>query len=105
MIGQATGHRWREQHFSTPPLGLGSLPAQFVMGPTQIVGTTKQPHAAFQRRQAPGRMPTLARQAGESLADRAVQAFNKSGIEHSSAMRSRKAAPALVPAFLEPSCA
>jgi hypothetical protein len=35
-------------------------------------------------------MPTLARQAGESLAYRAIQAFNQGGIEHRSSLRSRK---------------
>ena len=35
-------------------------------------------------------MPTLARQAGESLAHRGIQAFDKGGIEHGSSTRSRK---------------
>jgi len=35
-------------------------------------------------------MPTFARQAGESLAHHAVQAFNKGGIEQRSSMRNRK---------------
>ena len=33
------GQSFREQHFSTPPVGRSRLSAQLVMGPTQIVGT------------------------------------------------------------------
>ena len=88
MIGQATGHGWGEQQLSPLSLSEGLSSAQFMMWPAEIVATAKQPHAAFQRRQAPGRMPTFARQAGESLTYRPVQAFNKSRVEHRSALRS-----------------
>jgi len=89
MIGQATGHGWSQQHFSRFSLGPGCPPAQFLMWHTEVVGTSQRPHAAFQSRQTPGRMPTFAHRAGESLAHRAVQAFNKGGIEYRSSMRSR----------------
>jgi len=88
MIGQATGHGWREQHLSPFALSGSFTPTQLVMRPTPVVGATKQPHAAFQSRQAPGCMPTLARQAGESLAHCAIQAFAKGGVEHRSSTRS-----------------
>ena len=90
MIGQATDHGRGEQNLSPFALSLSSSSAQLMMRPAEIVGTAKQPHAAFQRRQAPGRMPTLARQAGESLADCPVQALNKGRIEHCSSIRSRQ---------------
>ncbi len=90
MIGQATGHGRSQQHLSPFALSRGFAPTQLMMRPTQVIGAAKQPHAAFQSRQASSRMPTLARQTGESLAHRAVQAFDESGIEHRSSVRSLK---------------
>ena len=84
MIGQAAGHGRSERHLSPFALSAGFAPSQLVMKPTEVLGAAKQPYAAFQRRQASGRMPTLACQAGESLKHRAVQAFDKGGIEQRS---------------------
>jgi hypothetical protein len=90
MISQSTGHRRSQQHLTAYTLDLGGPSAQFVMGPAEIVGTAKQPHPAFQRRQPPGRVPTFARQAGEALAHGSVETLNKGGVERCSSVRSRK---------------
>jgi hypothetical protein len=60
------------------------------MRPTRIVGTVKQPHAAFQGSQALGYLPTLVCQAHELLAYCVVRALDKGGIEQRSSARSRK---------------
>src|SRR5438045_8574012 len=105
MIGQATGHGRGEQSLCPLSLSEGLSSAQFMMRPAEIVGTAKQPHATFQRRQAPGAMPTFARQAGESLTDRPVQALNKSRVKHRSSPPKPKAATVLVVVFPAPTCA
>src|SRR2546421_12573048 len=105
MIGQATGHGWGEQYLSPLSLSEGLSSAQFMMWPAEIVGTAQQPHTAFQRRQAPGGMPTFTRQAGESLTHRSVQALNKSRVEHRSSPPKLKAASVLVVVFPAPTCA
>jgi hypothetical protein len=47
MIGQATGHRWSQQHLTAYALDLSGTSAQLVMGPTQIVGTAKPATCRF----------------------------------------------------------
>ena len=88
VIREPTGHGRSPQHFSRFSLSLGCPSAQFMMGPTEVVRTSQQPHPVFQSCQPSGRMPTLARQTGQSLTHRAVQAFNKGRIEHRSPLRS-----------------
>ena len=67
-------------------LGFG----EFVMGPTEIGGAAKQVHPAVQSPDARSRMPTLTREARESLAKGAIQALDKGGIEHVSSTRKLK---------------
>src|SRR6266571_3394394 len=78
MISQTTGHR--------RGAGMSGMlgQAQFVMGPTEIVGAANQVHAAVQPLQAPSGVPTLAGQARQSLAKGSIQAFDKRRIEHAS---------------------
>src|SRR5260221_6646118 len=90
MIGQATCHRWSQQHFSSSSLSKGFSSTQLMMWPAEVVRTAKAATSAFQSRQAPGRMPTLARQAGEELSHGPVQAEGNGGIEHRSSMRNCK---------------
>ncbi len=54
------------------------------MGNTEIVGATNQVHPHMQSLDARSRVPTLACQARQSLAEGSIQAFNKSRIEHAS---------------------
>ena len=54
---------------------------------TEIVGAANQVHARVQSLQARSRVPTLAGQARQSLAEGSIQAFNKSRIEHASPVR------------------
>src|SRR5512135_1853454 len=68
MIRQATGHSWSHEHFSPLALLFGGAPAQLMMGPAEIVGAAKQPHATVQRSQAPGRMSAFACETSEALA-------------------------------------
>ena len=76
MIGQAAGHRG-----STSPSPMGGF-AQFLMNETEVVGAAKQIHPSVQRLDARSRMPTVARQACQSLTDGSIQAFDQGGIEH-----------------------
>lgn len=95
VIGEPTGHGRGQQHFSRFSLGLSSPSAQFMMRPAEIVATSQQPPAAFQCHQPSGRVPTLARQTGQALAHGSIQALDKGGIEHRSALEK-------LPAMLEP---
>src|SRR6266699_1281037 len=81
MIRQPTGHG-RGAGMSDM-LGFG----EFVMGPTEIVGAANQVHAAVQPLQARSRVPTLARETGQSLAKGSIQALDKRRIEHASSTR------------------
>ena len=87
MIGQPTSHGWRTWH---PPSAsghcIGGRSAQFMMGPTKIVGTAQQIHPAVQRLQAMSGMTASARQAREPLAHRAIEPFNERRIEDASAL-------------------
>jgi hypothetical protein len=90
MIGQPTGQSFRDRHFSPASRKLGGPSAQLMMGPTEIVGTAKQPQAVFQSSQTPGRVPTFARQAGQALTHGPVEPFTKGRIEHRSTARGLK---------------
>ena len=90
MIGQAAGHGWREQHLSAFALSKGFSPAQLMMRPAEVVGTSQQPHAVFQRSQSSGCMAAFACQTGEELSHGPVQALDKGGIERRSCVGSRK---------------
>jgi hypothetical protein len=63
---------------------------EFLMGDAEIVGTTNQVHACVQGAQASRCVPTLPSQAGESLSERSIQAFDKGGIEDFSSARKLK---------------
>ena len=76
MIGQATGHRRCASHSPVPGL------TQFVMRETEIVRAANQVHPGLQSLDARSRVPALPAQACQSLTERSIQAFNKSGIEH-----------------------
>ena len=78
MIGQATGHRRGTRLSQVAGF------AQFLMSPTEIVRAANQVHAGVQRLQARSRVPTLASEACQSLADGSIQPFNKGCIEHTS---------------------
>src|SRR5271157_727323 len=81
MIGQAAGHCR-----STSPSPVFGL-TQFLMGTTESVGAANQVHARVQRLHARSRVPTLACQARQSLAEGSIQTFHKSRIEHASPTR------------------
>src|SRR5258706_251134 len=81
MIGQATGHGRGTS--PSPVFGL----TQFLMGHTEIVGAANQVHPRVQSLQARSRVPTLAGQACQSLAEGSIQPFNKSRVEHVSPTR------------------
>jgi len=81
MIGQATGHR-RSTSFSKVA-GF----AHFLMGQTEMVRATNQVHPSVQSLQARSRVPTLAGEACQSLADGSIQPFNTGCSEHTSPTR------------------
>ena len=60
---------------------------QFLMGKAEIVGAANQVQACVQSLHARSCVPTLARQARQSLADGSIQPFNKSRIEYVSPTR------------------
>jgi hypothetical protein len=58
--------------------------AQLLMHHTEIVGASDQIHASLKCSETTGGMTGFARQAGQSLPERAIQALDKSGVEHPS---------------------
>ena len=81
MIGQATGHRRGTSR--SPVFGF----TQFLMDKAEIVRAANQVHPHVQSLHARSRVPTLACQARQSLAESSIQPFNKSRIEHVSPTR------------------
>src|SRR5258708_961843 len=57
------------------------------MRPAEVVGTTDQPHARFQSREASGCMARAASQAGQSFAHRSIEAVDERGIEFDASCR------------------
>ena len=81
MISQATGHG--RSTSPSPLLGL----TQLVMRHTEIVRAANQVHSCVQSLHARSCVPTLARQARQSLADGSIQPFNTSRLEYVSPTR------------------
>jgi hypothetical protein len=81
MIGEASSHGRRDQDLSLASLSASQASAQFMMRPAQVVGAADQPHACFQGREAAGSMARATGQAGQALAHRPIEAFDKSGIQ------------------------
>lgn len=57
------------------------------MRPTEIVGAAQQIHPRVRGRQPMRRVATFACQGRQSLAHRAIEAFNERGIEHAAPAR------------------
>jgi len=81
MIGQPTGHRWGEQHFSPSSLIKSFSSTQLMMWPAKIVGTAHQPHACLEPGNLTRSVPTPSSQARQPLAKGGIQAFNERGIQ------------------------
>src|SRR5260370_35639964 len=79
MIGQATCHSRCQVLFP--------LSAQFVMGPTEVVGTANKPHPSSKQLDGVGSVPPPTRHPGKPLTQRAIDPCNTGGIYNVAALR------------------